>query len=256
MTRRKNICFWMATAFGILIVLLLATAIVSPWLLGRTDVKEKIRSALSQKLKRDLEFESIHASFFPPRVRISNLDLSGGHEDIGGTAEGLEADFKIFPLFRGRLRSDGIVITEPKLTLPLPESFREVEKPEGISEYRTFHQVRKQMTQVIFSIQEFLSDASIMVKNGSVRCTRKGEILFGFQNLNAKIDLPPDKVKVDLALSSNLWDSFTFTGKINADGSNVGGELRIKGLRLKPIVNCFTSIIPNDFKSARVTLER
>jgi len=255
MKRRKNIWFWTATVFGILIVFLLTIVMVVPWLLDRADVKEKIRSALSQRMNAELKFESIHASFFPPHVRVSDLDLSGGHEDISGTVSGLEVDFKILPLFKGRLRSDSIVITDPKLTIPFPESVREIEKPKGVSEYRTLHQVREQMIQVLSRMQAILHDASIAVKNGSVLCTRKGETLFGFQNLDAKIDLPPDKLELDLASTSNLWESVTFTGKINTDGSNAGGELRITGLQLQPIINYFTSNMANDFKSARVTLE-
>lgn len=253
MTRRKNIWFWTATSFGILIVFLLTIVMVAPRLVHREDIKEKIRSALSQKLKKDLEFESIHVFFFPPRVRFSDIHVLLGSEGMDGNAGSFSARFKILPLLGGKVKIESIVIKDPHVTIPVPESAQKAEKLQAVP--RTPEWIRKKISHAAARFRANMPNAWIKIQNGSVRFTRNGEPLYLLQNLNAEIGLPPDKFKIHLSAMSNLRTSITFTGKIDADGSNAGGKLHISGLPLKPIVNYLNPGILNDVKSSRVTLK-
>jgi hypothetical protein len=103
MTRRKKIALWVAGVSGSVLLLMLIGLVALPRVIEQEQIKERIRSAISRRLEGEVSFATADASFFPPQATLSGLRsrLFGVH----GTIQAVRANFKILPLFTGKLRT-------------------------------------------------------------------------------------------------------------------------------------------------------
>jgi len=253
-TKRKKIGLWIAGGLGALLLLLVIAVISLPLLVGHQQIRQRILSALSTGLGGEVEFDSIEASLFPPHGEIWGMRLKLA--DVSGTAGSVKAGFKILPLFRGRLKIDTIVIKDPNFTIPLPkpDAHESEETPKGLKEW-TPERIGERISLLLSRIEASVPDLTIQVQKGSVSLTREGKPFYLLQNLDAEIAMPSEKLEIDLTSASNIWDSMTFKGKIDADGSNAGGELDATGIRPELLALYFAPGSLKDSASARVNLK-
>ncbi len=249
MTRNKKIGLWTAGIIGSVLLLLAVAIVALPLLADRERVRDKVRSTLSRVAGGEIDFTSVQASFLPPGAKLSEVRVA--LPDISGTAESIDAGFDLSRLLRGELAIDDIAIENPNFSISLPEP----SDTEETNEAWTAERIRKKVEELLSRMGQNMPNGTITVIDGTLLLTRKGETLYSFKELNARADLPPEALRLNLATSSNVWDTLTFEGKIDADGTDAAGELKIQELRPEPIAGYFAPGTLKDFESARVSLE-
>ncbi len=249
MTRNKKIGLWTAGTIGSVLLLLIVAMIVLPWVVDQDRIRKRIQNALSREAGGEIDFASIRASVLPPGGKVYDIRVS--LPDISGTAETIDAGLDMSQLLRGKIVIDEIVIRNPNFSMSLPEP----SETEETDEAWTAERVRKKVEELLTRLGQNMPNGRIVVRDGVLLLTREGEPLYSFKELNARVDLPPDALQISLAASSNVWDTLTFEGRIDSDGSDAAGELKVQELGPEALAGYFEPGALKDFESASISLE-
>ncbi|HUL00501.1 MAG TPA: hypothetical protein VLX29_06545, partial [Nitrospirota bacterium] len=95
--KRKQ--FWCTIVAVFLAILIFTVTVVVPLYLNSAAVKNKIQTAVQEKLSGKVSYEKINISLFPrPRVTIEGLSLAYPHT-FRGTLRSISIAPQILPLF-------------------------------------------------------------------------------------------------------------------------------------------------------------
>ena len=225
MSRRKKIALW---AVGALLILLLLSVLLLPTLINLEPVREKILTTISQRVEGRVEFEELDLSFFPrPRVVFHKGSLSIPGK-VAGSLESVTVYPKVLPLLRGSVRISMLRIEAPEFRMELP--VRPGEKEE---EAKPFSPATVQETVApVLGIMALEAPGLILVVDEGRFDLSQGDVsLLTFQDIHGRITLPPDRLEIDLACNSNLWESMSVEGWLKAEDFKGNGRIRVKDLK-------------------------
>jgi hypothetical protein len=228
MSKRKKTSLWVIGAVGALLLLLLLFLLLLPSFISLEPVREKIRAAISQKVKGDVEYEELDLSFLPrPRVVFHKGSLSIPGK-VAGTLESLTVYPKILPLLRGRVGISMLRVEAPEFTMELSERPEEKgERPQPFS----LATIEKTVAPVLGLVALEVPGLTLVVDKGRLDLSRKDVSVYLFQDIHGRISLPPDRLDIDLACNSNLWEALSVEGRLTPGDFKGDGRIRVKDFK-------------------------
>ncbi len=205
-----------------LIVLLMGSGFLLPYLINLEPVREKIISDISQKLDGEVTYQRLDLTYFPqPHLKIQQINFL-----IPGKAEGRVKSVNVYPqwlsLLKGEVRIRTMSIISPHITL---RSRREVPKIKEKVESSPFKK-----------IQEILAQASAIVpvrkgiiEDGSLDLYIEKKLLFSLADIDAKVLLSSETNRIELTCRSNHWKKMKFNVVIAPPSLKGEGHLEVKG---------------------------
>ena len=211
MSRRKKIYLWAVGVSATLVILLLAFILLLPKLLNVDLLREKIQARISQEVGGKAEFRSLDLLFFPrPRVVVRQANLSIP-EKVTSDVESVTIYPEILPLLTGRVRIAMIKAEAPDVKISLPERQKKGTEQPTLSSQT----VKERLAPALSFLASKIAGLVVVVENGKLDLTEKDRSVFRFQDISAHIDLPPDRLKIDVTCTSNLWQNIAVRGLLD-----------------------------------------
>ncbi|MBW2122391.1 MAG: hypothetical protein JRH07_11160, partial [Deltaproteobacteria bacterium] len=224
MKRRDRLALWAAAIASTIVVLFLALIILLPRLINLQPVREKILGRISHAVGGRVELERMDLFLFPrPGVIARGVSLSIPGI-IGGTLRSAGIYPEILPLFAGRLQISRIEIRSPDFTAALPDKPQEKPKKHPPPPVES---VKQKVGHLLAVLTSKVPGLAVRVSNGKLRLSRGGRPAARFEAIEARIDLPPNRLKVNLGCTSNLWESMSFTGFLDPENLGAAGQLAL-----------------------------
>jgi len=252
MSRCKKISLWILGGTGALLVLLLVFMIlVLPKLINLEPMREKILATVSQKMGGEVEFQMVDLLFLPrPRVVIhhGNLSIPG---KVIGTLESLTIYPKILPLFRGRVRIAMLQVEAPDVKMKLPE--RSEKNKEGLKAF-SFSTIEDQVGPALALMASKAPGIVVLVEKGRLNLSDKNTSVFRFQDIHARIGLPPDRLEIDLTCNSNLWKSFSVEVWLNSKDFKGSGRINLTHFQPQALTDYLFPLTDQHVSDSKVNL--
>ena len=224
MSRYKKISLWVIGGIGILLVLLLLFILLLPKLINLEPMRKKILATVSQKVGAAVEFQRVGLSFFPrPRVVIHQGSVSIPGK-VTGTLESLTIYPEILPLLTGNVQIALLQVEAPDFKMNLPEG---PEKKKERLKALSFATIEEKVAPVLALIALKSQGLVVVVEKGSLNLSDKNTSVFRFQDIHARIGLPPDRLEIDLTCNSNLWKSFSVEAWLNSKDFKGSGRINL-----------------------------
>jgi len=234
MARLKKISFWGLGLIGGFIVLLLVFILLLPHLVNLGPLKERILTTVSDKVKGQVQWQGFDLSFFPrPRVEILGGRISIP-ETMTGTVKALTVYPKILPLFRGKVQFAKLVVESPDVRLEAVTRPGKIEKGKKEKPFSPATLEEKVGSILAFIRKEF-PGLTVIVKRGRLEVDGRNSSLIRFEDINARVNLPPGNLTVELEGRSNLWESLELSLELNPNTLKGDGRVTLTNLNLVPL---------------------
>lgn len=228
MTSRKKKYFWIAGSVGALLTLLFILLLLLPRLISLEPLRDKILADISQTLGGTVEFEKVALSFFPrPYVVIHGASLSVSGK-ASGTLESLRFYPKMLPLLMAKLSIARLEVKSPDFRIRLPD---EPEKEDQGQDRFSIEKVKEKLASSL-SLASLRAPGLVMVLiDGRLDLLREDKSAFLFQDIRARIVLPPGKLEVNLTCESSLWDDMSCEGWMDVGDFQTNGLIDLTHFR-------------------------
>ncbi|MDD5207011.1 MAG: AsmA family protein, partial [Desulfobacterales bacterium] len=230
MTRSRKIALWIGAGFGGLLILAVLFSLLVPLLVDEQEIRARLQRTLDEHIEGTVDFESLRISFFPPRGKLSNISISVPEHDVAGVAESATAYLRILPIFIGRVEIGSVEVRRPDFRLAVPEIGREPEKEKSKEAF--IENLAGAAYGALSQLTSVRPDLEVLIENGRLSLTRGEEPLIVFNELSGEVELPPDKLDISIHSASNVWESLSFTAKM--DTRKMKGEGRVEVKQLQP----------------------
>ncbi len=207
MIKLKRKHFWCAAIAGFLAILITAVTVVVPIYLNSAGVKNKIQTAVDEKLGGKVSYEKIDISLFPrPRVTIEGLRLRYPRT-FKGTLRSLSIAPQILPLFRGRVQFSRIRIQEPDFRIVMPAA-----KSDSTSEAPTLEEMKANIRSVLGYLQMIGPELVVEMDNGKFLLRRNHRDFLSLKNVTVHFNAPPGDMHLLVKAGTERWGDFTLSG--------------------------------------------
>src|SRR5512141_617151 len=194
---RKTIARGVAGAFGLLVVLLAALAVLMPLWINGEAAKAGILARASRAAGGTVRYERLELAWFPrPRVVVRRLELAIPHR-AAGTVESLTLYPALFPLVRGGYHLAKARADAPNLAVEIPRPVKE-EKPTSLAD------IREQIAAMLSALSVEAPGMVLEVHRGRVALSLGPRPLCALREIEGRIVFPPKRLEVDLRCASNL----------------------------------------------------
>ena len=203
--KRKH--FWCAVAAGFVAILIFAVTVMVPLYLSSAAVKNKIQTAVQEKLSGKVSYDKIDISLFPrPRVTITGLSLAYPRT-FKGTLRSLSIAPQILPLFRGRVQFSKIRIQEPDFRIAVPTA-----KTDKTSEAPTLEEAKENIRSVLGYLQLIGPRLVVEMDNGKFLLRKDHRDFLSLKNVTVHFNAPPDDMHFLVKAGTDRWGDFTLGG--------------------------------------------
>jgi hypothetical protein len=202
--KRKHLCC--VTITGFLAVLIIAVTVFVPMYLNSAGVKNKIQTAVEEKLGGKVTYGKIDISLFPrPQVTIEQLRLAYPRT-FKGTLRSLSIAPQILPLFKGRVEFSKIRIQEPDFRIIVPAA-----KPDATSEAPTLEEAKANIRSVLGYLQMIGPRLVVEMDNGKFLLRRNHRDFLALKNVTVHFNAPPGDMHVLVKAGTDQWGDFTLS---------------------------------------------
>ena len=239
-------------AIAVLFVLLLILILLLPRIINLEPIRQKVIARVSEEVGGELEYRSIDLSFFPrPRVIIHHASLSIPGK-IAGTLESLKIYPRILPLLRGRVRIALVRVEAPHFKMGLPKKPKEREQRPRAFALGT---IREEIAPVLGLIASKAPGLAFVVDQGRFDLIEGDTSVIRFQDIHGRIGLPPDKLEIDLACVSSLWESMSMRGRLTAEDLKGGGRIHVRDFKPQVLMDNLFPLAARRVGESRVNLD-
>lgn len=229
MNGSKKKSLWIAVGACVVLALLLILIFLPSRLINSGSVREKIKADVTRKFGCTIGFQRITLSFFPrPRIGLHRASLV-----IPGKAWGTLASVSVYPdilpILWGEFQVARLEMESPDFKMKLPATHMERIGGRPFSG-RAF--IEENILPLFASQAPDGPRSVVSVEKGRLTLLAEDQPLFSFQNIESRIVLAPDNIKMDITCNANLWESLSFKGSF--DSKNFAGEGRIDLVQFQP----------------------
>jgi hypothetical protein len=219
-------------SWGLLIFLLL-TLLLLPYFITLEPVRQKIMAAISQRIDGQFTFQKVDFSFFlRPRVIIRQAQVLIP-EKVSVAVERMTISPQIIPLLQGKVRISLIKAEAPTVTLEsprkMPEKERSIPFPAAI--------IQEQLPPLLKFMESAAPQLTLELENGRLNLRVEKQAVFRFQEIQERITLPPDQLRIDLTCKSNLWENVLIAARIGSQDLTGNANIPMTGLDLEALRN-------------------
>lgn len=180
MPTRNRILTWLWGSAAILLLLMAAAMLIVPRLIDFASVKQKIRTAVTERTGGKIDYQGIGLSYFP---RLS-VELRQATLVIPELAEARVAALRIspefFPLLIGELRLARIELDTPQLSLQFP--YTKLKDP--TARPSTLTDMAKSLAVAVAPVGQSIRGLELQVDNGQLTVARSTQKLVEIEGLS------------------------------------------------------------------------
>jgi len=99
-----------------------------------------------------------------------------------------------------------------------------------------------------------LPNLAVQVEKGRLNLLEGNRTVFWFQDIRAKMTLPPKKLKIDLACQSNLWQDMKIEGWVDSRNLTIEGRVDLTAFRPDVLAGYLAPTMPLRVEDARADL--
>ena len=218
MKKFKRILIWCTV---IIIVLLSATYFFAPKLINSELLKGKIETIASQKVKGDVQFQSLNLSIFPrPHLIIHQGSIST--TEAIGTVGSLSIYPELLPLLTGKLQIRKLLVKSSDIQMSISP---EVKKTKTTGTVRLTEISKKVATFLAAPLVLDHPDLVVVMENGNLNIIKESASVFSMENIDSEVVFPPKgRTVIKAKIASSIF-------AISAQYDNK--DLVLKGSSLK-----------------------
>ena len=220
----------LAAIGGLILVLVLAGALIVPWLIDLGPVRAAIVSQLSQRLGADVSLGGLRLSMVPlPHLEVTGVTFSIPNV-VSGTVPSVYARPHLLSLIRGRIELAKLQIRGASVTVAIPPA-----TPPAAGDHSGGASLGDSIAAVLSGITAAGSaigpGAAVQVKDGHVELTGAGPAV-ALSDVNARLRLSPEQLVAELTCGSTLAKHVSLN--LTVDPSRATGQAEIDIQRLQP----------------------
>ncbi|RLD98912.1 MAG: hypothetical protein DRI91_02045 [Aquificota bacterium] len=244
---KRSLLKILAAVVGALLVLIVVALLLLPRFINMESVRGKILAQVSQQVRGQVDFHRVDLRLFPSikvvihggRVRIpSTLDVS---------ANTLQVGIRFFPLLRGRVEPTSIAIEEVRGWARL-RSGGEGRKGPSLSMEEKVKAFLTLLSSKTPGLKVTLKGANLVLYRGG------GEKGLPLSGVEAKISLPPGRLKLSVSMTSSVVSSLKVGGWLEPE--DLKGELDVDlgGFQLHKLLHWLSLSFPREPTDSLVNL--
>jgi hypothetical protein len=229
----RKIILWTTGIGGALLIFLLISLLLLPYIITLEPVRQKIMAGISQRIDGRVVFQKVDFSFFPrPRIVIQQAQV-WVPEKVSVVAEGITIAPQIIPLLQGKVRISLIKAEAPTIILEIPGKSPQTEKsiplPSAI--------IQEQLPLLLKLLESEAPQLTMEVENGRLTLRAERQTVFWFQDIQGRVTLPPDQLRIDLTCKSNLWENASIAAKLRSEDLSGNANIQATGLNPQELLN-------------------
>jgi hypothetical protein len=229
MIKLKKKSLWIIGFIVVLVIVLSTGILLSNRIINQESVRNRIRSEASRAIAGNVEFQRINVSFFPqPHLKIHQFSFSIP-ETVNGVLASLAVYPKILPLLTGKLRFARIDVTAPDIEIL---SGKRQESSDTGAQSFSFEAVKEKVGSLLSAVSSKAAGIDMVITGGRLKIMEGKKPGFEIRDLHARIELPTDKLNLDMQCSSSIWEEAALTGSI--DIKTFSSNANIKLIRIHP----------------------
>jgi len=228
LSRKRRRLGWVFGALGAFLFLLLAFLLIAPRLVNLEPVRKRVLAGFSEKLGGQVEYGRIDLSILPRPCMVlheGKLSIPG---KITGTLKTLTLYPEVLPLLKGDVRFSRIQAETPDFKLNLPKQLENDEEGEGGFSPAL---LEKKVAPLLAVAVLNAPGLTIQVEKGKLSLIKGNNPWLSFQDINARIGLPPDTLRLEITCESNFSRGLSFTGSLDPKDFKGEGRLILTGSR-------------------------
>ena len=255
MSRIKKLFLWTTGTLGTLLIFLLILLLLLPYFINLEPVRQKIMADISQHIDGQFVFQKADFSFFPrPRIVIHQARVLIP-EKVTVALEVLTIAPQIIPLLQGKVRISLVKGENPIITLELagksPEKEKSVPFPTAI--------IQEQLVPLLKLLESEAPQLTMEVEKGRLNLRVEKQPVYWFQDIQGRITLPPDQLRIDLTCKSNLWENISIAAQLSSKDLNGNANIQVTDLHPQELLNSLapaTALHPGDSRgNLKMSLE-
>ena len=250
--KRKRIMVRVFGGIGIFLILLSAFLLLLPYIINLEPVKERILTYLSQKVGGRVNFQKVDISYFPHSLVVIHQPSLSIPEKVTGTLVSATVSPEIWSLLRGKIRISRIQVEAPNITLMLPEKPWEKEEKTKTFSLEFLGQL---LAPILELMESKLPNLGVQVEKGKLNLLEGTRSIFWFQDIQAKMMLPPGKLTIDLTCQSNLWQNIYVEGRVDSRNLTVQGRVDLTAFHPDVLTRYLAPPIPLRVGDSRTDLK-
>ncbi len=217
---------------ALILVLAAIAALVAPRLIKLAPLRKQLVTQLSAQLQAKVDLASLRVSLFPlPHVVLDQLRLSVS-PTFDATIESAAVYPRLLPLFTGNLQLAQVSIAGALVQLNLPrESAIEATTRNATATRGLRERLAAGLSKVSSVAAARAPGLAVRLTHGVLSVTAADGEAFAFTDIHGAIHLPPDRLSIDLAAGSNVWEQATLRAAIDPASVHGDGRIMVTGLR-------------------------
>jgi len=229
MTKLKKISRWIIVCLVGLVVLLTVLTLIANRIIKRERVLAKIQAGASQAVGGQVKLQKLKLALFPwPNIVIHQASFSIP-DSASGTMASLELYPRLLPLLTGQFLCSRIDVKAPDIKIQLPDKQAPKEKEQ---KPLSLEDVKENVGALLSLISEKAPGLYIAVKNGRLNLLKANNTGFKVKDIQARIDLPPDTVNLNIQCKSGRWERIFLKGSFHSAEDH--SALTLSQLKLDP----------------------
>ncbi|MBI1815393.1 MAG: AsmA-like C-terminal domain-containing protein [Deltaproteobacteria bacterium] len=234
MSRWKTLAVIVASG----LTLLLAAALLVPYFVSLTSVQARIVTELSQRLGGVVKIEALRLSLLPlPHVVLTDASVAIP-DSFGATFESVSVYPRLAALVRGEFQPVRASLTARDVTIRLPRA--NGTDGASIAASPAMTDSPAQLQAAAAGALAALSSAAaarapglvVVVESGSVHLFDSHARAVLFTDVALQMQLPPERLRLDLTCRSSLWDHLTLHAEM--EPAHFEGDANIEMSHLRP----------------------
>ncbi len=220
MTTRRKIFLPLAGLAMLIFILSVVLYFSAAKLINSESVKEKINVYLLGKTGAGITYGNSEFHLFPlPEIIFQKVSIS-----IPGKAEGSVSSLRVYPdllsLMKGRVGIAKASLETPIFTFKIP---KEAKKP-------SLEEIEEKVRSVVHYLVSTAPGLRMTIRDGRLDLIMEDKTAFSFDMIQSRLSASKKAVNIELSSGSNLWDDFSISSSIKAEGLKSEGTIRITHL--------------------------
>ena len=220
MTTRRKILVLLAGLPVLIFILSFVLYFSAAKLINSESVKEKINAYLMGKAGVNITYGNSEFHLFPlPELTFNQVNIS-----IPGKTEGSVASLRVYPdlllLMKGRAGIAKASLETPHFTVKIP---KDTKKP-------SLEEIEEKIRSVVHYLVSTAPGLHMGIRDGRLDFIMEDKVAFSFHPIQSRLSASKKTVDIELNSRSNVWDDFSISSSIKADGLKSEGTIRLTHL--------------------------
>ncbi|MGH3055353.1 MAG: hypothetical protein ACRDL7_10295, partial [Gaiellaceae bacterium] len=230
--KRPTVVRVLVVGCALLLLLAAAGVLVAPAAFKRAGLHEQVVRTLAAQLGGTVELGAVRVSLFPiPHVVLDQLRIR-----VAPTVDAAIASVSVYPRLRallsGKLQVAQVDVSDAGVELHLERHVAVKPAPEGDTTQPGLREAAAAALAALSSVTATHAPGLVVrLMHVTVGVSTADAPTATFTDIHGTIHLPPDQLRLDLAVGSNLWEQATLHAALDPGSVRGDGHLTLTGVR-------------------------